>query len=194
MALLSPAKAALPEWFYPANLVTDLRLAAIPVILVAVATSRLKWAFWLFVLAALSDGIDGWLARHFKQQSVLGSYLDPLADKLLLTTLFAAMAIVGMMPWALSILVFVRDGCILASAAALFFLTSFRDFRPTWWGKASTTAELLTVGVALLVGAYRSVGAIQVEKLGWVAVTILVVISGIHYAFISAQRYHMQRA
>lgn len=183
-----------PEWLYPANLVTELRLLAVPVILIAVLDRRFGWALAAFVVAAVSDGFDGWLARRFNQHSALGAYLDPLADKSLLTTLFVVLAWAGELPWALTILVFVRDGCILASAFVVYTATGFRDFRPTWWGKACTTAELATVGVALLQAVVRNPVVLGIEMFGWFAVTFFSLVSGIHYAFACAQRYHAQRA
>ena len=192
MPSAAPAKSARPEWCYPANLLTELRLASIPALLVALAFRRFGWALVIFAIAGVSDGCDGWLARHFNQRSVLGAYLDPIADKLLLTSLFLILALDGQLPWALTILVLVRDGCILTSAGVLYAATSFRDFRPTWWGKASTTAELATVGFALLQAHSPAVWIFDVERVGWVAVTALSVISGVHYAFASARRYHLR--
>lgn len=194
VAPLKPAKPGLPQWCYPANVVTELRILAVPAIVVAVLFRHFGWALLLFVAAAVSDGFDGWLARRYRQHSSLGAYLDPLADKSLLTTLFVTLAIVGVLPWALTILVFVRDGCILVSALVLFTLTDFRDFRPTWWGKASTTAELATVSVALLEALVRNQVVLGIEMFGWFAVTFFSLISGIHYAFTSARRFHAQRA
>jgi cardiolipin synthase (CMP-forming) len=188
------AKPSAAEWRYPANLVTELRVLAVPAILVAVAYRRFGWALAIFVFAGISDGFDGWLARRFQQQSALGTYLDPLADKSLLAGLFIALALVGVLPWALTILVFSRDVCILVAALVLYLSTRFHDFRPIWWGKASTTAELATVGVALLqcVAPYR--GVVDLERFGWFAVTFFALVSGVDYAFTAARRYHLQRA
>jgi len=178
---------------YPANVVTELRLAAIPVIVVLVVWGHVDWGLTLFVVAAVSDGFDGWLARRFHQHSSLGGYLDPAADKGLLTTLFIVLAIMGPIPWAITILVLVRDGCILVSALVLFTVTDFRDFRPTWWGKASTTAELATGAVALMTMVTSNRGVMGLEEFGWVAVTFFSLVSGIHYSFTAARRYHTQR-
>lgn len=187
-------KPALPEYFYPANLLTELRLISIPFILAAVVLRRPGWAVAIFVGAACSDGFDGWVARHFNQRSSLGLYLDPVADKLLVTTLFLALALISAMPWAVSIIVFIRDACILTSAATLYWATGFHDFRPTWWGKASTTAELATVAVTLFQGWAPNVVTYGLERVGWFSVILLGLVSGIHYAFASARRFHAQRA
>ncbi|HEY8054494.1 MAG TPA: CDP-alcohol phosphatidyltransferase family protein [Terriglobales bacterium] len=190
----APVKPALPEYFYPANVLTELRLVAIPLILAAVVLRRPDWALGIFVGAAISDGFDGWVARRFNQRSSLGLYLDPLADKLLLVTLFVALAIIAAIPWPVTILVLVRDACILTSAAVLYFGSGFHDFRPTWWGKASTTAELATVAVTLFEGWAPNVVTHVLERVGWFSVTLLAVVSGIHYAFTSARRFHAQQA
>lgn len=190
---VATAKPVLAEWRYPANLLTELRLIAAPLIVVAVGYRRWGWAFAAFFAAAISDGFDGWLARRLQQQSVLGRYLDPLADKSLLSALFIALSVLGALPWPVTILVFTRDGCILSTGAVLYLATDFRDFQPTWWGKASTTAELATVGVTMLEMLWPSVPMRALEEFGWFAVSFLVVFSGIHYAFASARRYHQRR-
>jgi cardiolipin synthase len=191
---VAPAVSTWPEWCYPANLLTELRLLAIPAILVTVVERRFGWAVGIFAAAAVSDGFDGFLARRFHQHSRLGAYLDPIADKSLLTVLFLALAIARQIPWALTILVLTRDLSISISALVLLFATRFRDFRPTWLGKAETTAELATVGVSLLNAWQPSTAALDLEKFGWAAVAILVLISGISYAFTAAGRFHSQRA
>lgn len=187
-------KPAVPEWRYPANLLTELRLLAVPVILAAVVMRRPGWAVAIFIAAAISDGMDGWIARHFNQRSALGMYLDPGTDKILIAALFLALAIVGEMPWVVTIIVYIRDIGIVIAAAALYWGGGFRDFRPTWWGKVSTTAELATVGVALLDNWSPRVWLRDLERVGWVLVVVLAVVSGLHYAFTSARRFHAQQA
>lgn len=187
-------KAGVPEWCYPANLLTELRLLLVPLILAAIALRQPGWALSLFIAAGVSDALDGWIARHFNQRSALGLYLDPIADKALVATLFLVLSLVGAMPWAVTIIVYTRDVCIVVSAAVLFLSTGFRDFQPTWWGKASTTAELATLGATLLEYWSPQLGFRILEQVGWVVVVTLAVVSGIHYAFTSAHRYHAQRA
>lgn len=194
VASAASPKPALPEWFYPANLLSELRLIVVPLIVVAVGLRHFGWALLLFIAAAISDGLDGWVARRLQQRSSLGMVLDPLADKLLLTALFIALAVMQVLPWALTVLVILRDICIVVSVLALVRFTRFRDFRPTWWGKASTTAELATVGVALLDAGFPNPVTRGVEIFGWVSVSLLAVVSGTHYAFVAARRYHDGRA
>lgn len=184
----------LPVWLYPANLITYARFAAIPLTLLAMARQHAGWALGIFIGAGVSDGLDGWLARSHHQQSRLGETLDPLADKLLLSLLFIEFAMLGVLPWALTILVFIRDGCILVTAAVLYSHLRFKDFKPTWWGKANTTAQLGTLGFAMLYLLAHNPVVRGVEMLGWFCVAFFSLVSGIDYAFVAATRFHAQRS
>src|SRR5881227_2233093 len=95
------------------NQLTLLRLIIIPFIAIAVVDGRFGWALSLFVVAGISDGLDGYLARRLDQRTTLGQYLDPIADKLLLSTMFIVLAVAHKLPWKLTILVFSRDLGIL---------------------------------------------------------------------------------
>lgn len=185
---------SVPVWLYPANILTWLRFLAVPAVVVAVRHQRYDWALFCFVTAAVSDGFDGWLARRFHQQSELGIYADPLADKLLLSTLFIVLAMAGVLPWLLTILVFTRDLSILTTALIIYFRTGFRDFRPSWWGKANTVAELATIAFTLLLQITPHRWIADLVHFGWTAVFVLAYISGIHYAFLCAQRFHQKKA
>lgn len=186
-------RSSLPVWLYPANLLTWLRFLAIPAVVWLLQGRHPGAALAIFVVAGLSDGLDGWVARRFGQQSALGAYLDPLADKLLLSTLFVVLALQGAMPWLLTILVLLRDLSILTSAGVIFFATGFRDFRPTWWGKINTAFELATIGTTLLVLVAPAGWIFSVLHAGWIAVFVLSFVSGIDYALTAAKRYHASR-
>lgn len=188
-------------WLRPANVITEARLLSVPVIVAAVAMRAFGWALLLFVLAGLSDGFDGWLARRSPAPrgappiySQLGEYLDPIADKALLSSLFIVLAIVGAFPWLLTILVFTRDLSILVAAVWIYRSTGFRDFRPTYVGKINTVMEIVTIGLALLYQVWPVTLVSWLERLGWALVFILAYGSGIHYAFTCAHRYHRARA
>ena len=102
------------------NQLTLLRMMFVPFIVINLVAGHSRWALVLFVLAGFSDGLDGLLARTLKQQTVLGQYLDPIADKLLLSTMFMVLAILHKIAWKYTVLVFSRDISILcASARAL---------------------------------------------------------------------------
>lgn len=181
-------------WLRPANVVTELRLVSVPVIVASVLDRAFGWALLLAVAAGVSDGLDGWLARHSgATASKLGEYLDPIADKILLNSLFVALSLAGVLPWLLTILVFARDLSIIGAALTVYLRTGFRDFRPTLLGKGTTLVEIATVALALLSHFHPLPGSWQLEWLSWGAVFVLAYSSGIHYAFVCAGRYHHWR-
>src|SRR5215813_13931918 len=93
------------------NQLTLARLAFLPFVIIKIVDGHYGWALVLFVLAGLSDGLDGLLARRLHQQTLLGQYLDPIADKLLLSTTFLVLSIAHKIPWKFTVLVFSRDIC-----------------------------------------------------------------------------------
>ena len=113
------------------NQLTLLRMMFLPFIVINLVGSHYSWALVLFVLAGLSDGLDGLLARTLKQQTTLGQYLDPIADKLLLSTMFLVLSILHKIPWKFTVLVFSRDISILCASAVLYAIAGLRDFRPS---------------------------------------------------------------
>ena len=106
-----------------------LRMIFVPVIVTNLVEGRYAWALAVFVIAGFSDGLDGLLARRLHQQTLLGQYLDPIADKLLLSTVFLVLSILHKIAWKYTILVFSRDISILAASAVLFAIAGSRDFR-----------------------------------------------------------------
>jgi len=176
-------------WTAP-NQLTLLRLIFIPFIIISVLEGEYRWAMGLFVLAGLSDGLDGVLARWLKQKTVLGQYLDPIADKLLLSSLFLVLSFVKLIPWKFTILVFSRDLLILVVSAVLYATTSLRDFSPSIWGKLNTVAQIAAVFFVMLA---------QIWAQPWVEVTrsvllwsvfALTIASGVHYVIKTGQRLH----
>jgi cardiolipin synthase (CMP-forming) len=139
---------ALSLAFIP-NLVTLVRVFLTPVVIVAVVRAEYTSALWIFLAAGLTDGLDGWIARRFRWTSRVGAYLDPVADKLLLSGVFIALGLVEIVPWWLVGIVFGRDVAILAGAAVVFVVTGNRNFPPSVWGKASTLVQIVTL-LALL--------------------------------------------
>jgi cardiolipin synthase len=131
------------------NLLTLLRLFIIPFLVIEILDGHFGPAFALFMLAGISDGFDGLVARWLKQQTTLGLYLDPIADKLLLSTLFVVLTHVGLIPRYVTVLVFSRDLGILLIATLLFATNTLRDFRPSFFGKVNTAVQIVTL-VAIL--------------------------------------------
>ncbi len=172
------------------NLITLLRLVFIPFIIICVIDNNYRWALGLFIVAGLSDALDGTLARALKQKTVLGQYLDPIADKLLLSSLFLVLSLLHKIPWKFTILVFSRDICIVATCAVLYATTTLRSFQPSVFGKVNTVAQVVGLFFVLLV---EVSDAAWVETGRWIALWatfVFTLISGIHYIIITAQRLH----
>jgi len=170
------------------NQLTLLRMVFLPFIILKLVDGHYLVALILFVLAGMSDGLDGLLARMLKQQTVLGQYLDPIADKALLSTVFLVLSILHKIPWKFTVLVFSRDALILAVCTVLFAIAGLRDFRPSIFGKANTFAQVAAVFFVLL---------LQIENQRWIAIARLTslravfaftIISGVHYCFLAGQR------
>lgn len=170
------------------NLLTVIRICLAPFLVAAILENRFAVAFTLFVIAGLTDALDGVLARVLKQRTTLGQYMDPIADKLLLSTLFVVLTYKGLIPTTVTILVFGRDLAILVVAALMYAVVGRRDFGPSLFGKANTVAQVTAVAVVLL---HQLTTATWVVILRYVALdaTIgLTVLSGLHYAWIAAHR------
>lgn len=170
------------------NLLTLLRICLAPFLVAAILESHFEIGFILFVIAGLTDALDGLLARLLQQRTVLGQYLDPVADKLLLSTLFLVLLHEGLMPVRVTVLVFGRDVCILLVSAILYAAAGRREFHPSVFGKANTLAQVTAVAVVLLHQLTQApwVTALRAFALG--ATVVLTVISGLHYAWIAAKR------
>jgi cardiolipin synthase (CMP-forming) len=178
---------------YP-NQLTLLRMTFLPFIVIKLVDGRYGVALILFVLAGMSDGLDGLVARALKQQTTLGQYLDPIADKLLLSTVFLVLSILHKIPWKFTVVVFSRDISILAASTVLFAIAGLRDFRPSVFGKANTFAQVAAVFFVLL---------LQIKAERWVAIARLTflratftftIISAIHYVFLVGKRLHAHSA
>ena len=176
------------QLFTAPNQLTLLRMVFLPFIVIKIVEGKYWWALILFVLAGLSDGLDGLLARRLKQQTTLGQYLDPIADKLLLSTMFLVLAVLHKIPWKYTVLVFSRDLSILSASVVLYAIAGLRDFSPSIFGKANTFAQILAIFFALL---------FEVDHLRWIwvarmtflhATAAFTIVSGVHYVFLVGHR------
>ena len=164
------------------NQLTFLRLCLIPFLLLAVLESRFRLAFLLFAVAGVSDALDGLLARWLRQKTRLGQYLDPVADKLLLSSLFLTLHHVGLVSRRVTLLVFARDLGILVVAAILFAALGLRQFRPSLFGKANTFVQVVAV-VAVMMAQFAPSPALDgLRHWSLIATGALACISGIDYA------------
>ena len=178
----------LSQIFTAPNQLTLLRMAFVPFIVIELVDSRYFWALVLFVIAGFSDGLDGLLARRLHQQTLLGQYLDPIADKLLLSTMFPVLSILHKIPWKFTVLVFSRDISILAASAVLFAISGLRDFRPSIFGKSNTFSQIAAVFFVMLL-------AIRPARWIWITRTVFLratfaftIISALHYVFLVQHR------
>ncbi len=172
------------------NQLTLLRMIFLPFIVINIVKHDFKWALALFILAGMSDGLDGLLARTLHQQTLLGQYLDPIADKLLMSTMFLVLSIERMIPWKYTVVVFSRDVSILLISGVLFMIASLRDFRPSIFGKANTFAQVAAIFFVLLL-------LVEPVRWVWIARTIFLkatffftIISAVHYALVVQHRLH----
>lgn len=162
------------------NLISIFRLVLVPLAIDAIVTGRFDIAFWIFLIAGVSDGIDGFIARHFDQRSELGAYLDPIADKLLLVSIFVTLAVLGIIPIWLAILVLSRDVLIIGAVVLSWGLGRRLPIRPLLVSKANTTAQIAFAALVLWSRAFGfDLGGLWV--LGELLVAGLTITSGIAY-------------
>lgn len=163
------------------NLLTLLRLVFIPFAVIAVLKGRYGWALAIFVIAGISDGLDGLLARLLEQKTTLGQYLDPIADKLLLSTMFLVLFATHKIPLTVTVLVFSRDIIIVIICSLLYASGAMKTFQPSWLGKANTVAQIVTVLLVLLHEINGSFWIAKGRQLGFNVTGVLTVLSGVHY-------------
>lgn len=174
------------------NILTVFRMALIPVFVSLLFYKQFVLALAIFVIAGITDGLDGLLARRFHQQSPLGRILDPIADKLMLVTSFVVLSMRGVypipipkhlpIPFWVTITVISRDVFILVGAAAINMVTGFRAFQPSLPGKISTLVQIVAVAIVMLAAQTR-VGTGYYLPTVYTLVFALTLISGIHYIF-----------
>ncbi len=156
------------------NLLTVARLALTPYLFLLMWRHDYHGLMWPFALVAITDVLDGFLARRFGSTSPWGAYLDPIADKFLLSGTFLVLALTGAIPAWLAIVVLGRDIAILAAAGILYLAKSRRTFPPSPWGKLSTFVQVLYIMFAM--GALAGIKvAPAVGALQWAVVALLIV-------------------
>ncbi len=181
--------------FTLSNQLTLLRMGMIPVFILMVIYGQLGWALMIFLIAGITDMLDGWLARWLHQRTVLGAYLDPIADKLLLTASFVVLSIQSVavknhfpnqIPLWATVLFISRDVIIVVSSLIIYIATGFRNFRPSLFGKITTVLQLAAV--------LTTIGFNYLDRVSpvarWAVYTAVAatVFSGAHYLFLTRQR------
>ena len=173
----------------PSNQITLLRLVFVPVFAILVLDQSYRAALAVLTAAAISDVLDGTVARLLKQVSPLEVALDPVADKILMTTAYLTLAFRDALPWWLTILVLSRDVAIILTALLISLVAGYRPFYPTSLGKASTVAQVVTVFAAVSHQAHVPHISAELVTLFVYLAAALTLASGIHYLIVGRQRY-----
>jgi len=164
------------------NFLSLLRIILVPVIVIFLIQESYAKALIVFAVAGLTDAMDGTVARLLNKQTELGSFLDPLADKILLSTSFIALAIFGLIPSWLSVIVISRDFIILLGIATLSMMSVTYEIKPIFVSKVTTTLQIATVFFALIIKAniFAIVGHNLIMILSWLTASFTI-ISGLFY-------------
>jgi cardiolipin synthase len=170
------------------NLITFLRMGLVPWFLIVVLKGDSRAALWIFIIAGISDGLDGFIARFFNQRSALGAYLDPIADKILLTSAFVTLAIPGTHPGVLvpvwiTVLVLARDFLILVISLVLFLVHQVDRFPPAKISKATTAIQIGAVVLVLASGVFEGLSELTSTVL--YAAAVFTVASGLNYIWLT---------
>lgn len=131
------------------NIITIARLIAVPVVIWLLLVDRMTIAFWVFIGAGVSDAIDGYLAKRLNARSVLGSYLDPLADKLLLVAVFLLLGRADFIPLWLVVLIVARDAALMGISSLVVRKDRKTAMRPMLISKLNTTLQIVLAGLVL---------------------------------------------
>ena len=173
-----------------ANQLTLLRMAMAPLLVVLVLGDHHVWAFVAFVVAGITDLLDGWAARRAHQETRLGAMLDPVADKLLVGSMFIVLTWgshgVAAIPTWVTVTILARDGILVVAVVIINLTIGRRLFYPTRWGKLTTFVQLLTAGLVLLSNAIAT--AIPGLQVVFVATVVMTLGSAVQYLYLGSQR------
>ena len=175
------------------NQLTFLRLGVLPFFIISIQYRRYDIALAVLIIAALTDGLDGLLARTLNQKTALGAYLDPIADKLLLSSSFVVLALNRKISWWLAILVLSRDVLLLTSAAVILVVAGYRLFQPSIYGKLTTALQIMLVFAVVLLAVADWPWLQSVRMILGYLVAAFTVFSGFHYSIVVARRLGEQQ-
>ena len=161
------------------NLITTLRIILAPIFIIYLINDQFLPGLIVFIICSVSDGVDGFVARVFNQKSRLGTYLDPIADKLILVSAFIALAIQGSLPAWLTVLAISRDILILLGVFVLFIIGSEFNINPSIASKITTCLQFSSV-IAVLLKNYIAFFSGFYIYLFYVT-GFFTIISGLHY-------------
>lgn len=167
------------------NILTLTRVLLIPVFVIFIINKSFMYALITFTIAGVTDGIDGLLARITRQRTELGAFLDPIADKLLLISVYITLGIIEMLPSWLTVIVISRD-VIISLGFLVMMLTGYRpQIHPSFISKMTTTFQILTILLVLLKGYFPIPSTLTTIAI--YGTTILTIISGTHYIYIGTR-------
>ncbi len=164
------------------NLLTVGRILLTPLFVIFLIRGLYIPALFVFTIAAVSDGLDGFIARVFNQRTILGAYLDPIADKLLLSSAFVSLAVLDIIPAWLTVIVISRDVIIFMGIAVLTLTAKTVAINPSLLSKLTTLVQLITVFAVLIESDIAGFGYVE-GVLFWTAAG-LTILSGLHYIYI----------
>ncbi|MCX6621228.1 MAG: CDP-alcohol phosphatidyltransferase family protein [Acidobacteria bacterium] len=165
------------------NLITLARLFLTPYIVLAILNREYPQALLALIVAGISDGLDGYLARTFRWTTDVGAVLDPIADKILLCGIYLALGLTDVVPVWLMYVVFARDLLIALGAVVAVLFTRLRQFQPSIWGKLSTFLQILTAVMALAGSAFSELHAGELLTVAVRLTTLAAIWSCCHYYY-----------
>jgi cardiolipin synthase len=164
------------------NFVTLARMLMTPLAVMMIIAQRFLPAFLIFILAGVSDAVDGFIAKKFNLRTELGAYLDPLADKALLISIYVSLAIYAGLPAWIAITVVSRDVMILMAVLISWLLDKPVEIRPVWVSKLNTVAQITLAGFALGVRAYDLDQQLLQTSLEWIVAATTLASGGFYVA------------
>jgi len=170
------------------NIITVLRILITPLFIILVQRDLYLAALCVFTLAAVSDGLDGFLARYLNQRTRLGATLDPIADKILLMTAYIFLTVKGIMPSWFTVITISRDVLILMGMAVLTFMRIKVEINPTLISKFTTAAQLVAVFLTLLDP--QPVLAFSFRSWVYWVTAVTTIVSGLHYVYLGLGILH----
>jgi cardiolipin synthase (CMP-forming) len=165
------------------NFITIGRLIIVPLVIMMIVQGSWDVAFLLFVIAGVSDAVDGFLARRFDMRSELGTYLDPIADKALLVSIYLTLAIVGIIPAWVAILVISRDIMIVSAVVLSWLLDNPVEMRPFLVSKLNTFAQIAFAAVLLAAKAFGVALGMWFQVSMWTIAALTLASAGAYLVF-----------
>ncbi len=180
------------KWHHLPNILTFLRIVLVVPFAASLYFEYYRQALLLFFIAGLSDGVDGFLARHFNWKTRFGAIADPLADKLLLVTAYVMLTVTGHLPLWLTVLVFARDIIIVSSALIYHYWIGAYEMKPSMLGKANTFLQIVYVLMVVVSLAGINMPPVAIEFGVWI-VALIAVLSCTHYGIVWGRKAYLQR-